>query len=263
MHSSYFYIYYQGTQAYVHWFDILELYSTYHKEYIMKVVAITGSGISAASGIPYYRSAGSGWDKYAKGIAHARSYGNHLPELWRHWTAVGRAIEAADPNPAHKALADANAFVITQNVDGLHQKAGSENVVELHGDMRSMRCLRCKKSSALDLSTESPVCKNCGSARVRTNAVLFGENVLKRHFVAAETAVKNADLVVIAGTSGIVYPTRQLIDQSLESDTRTVLFDIEAWVDSAGFSDVVVGPVEQTLPTFLRSTLGMGTTKAQ
>ena len=228
----------------------------------MKIVAITGSGISAASGIPYYRSEGSGWDEYAQGIAHARNYGNHLPQLWKHWTSLGRTIEQADPNPAHKALASVDAFIITQNVDGLHQKAGSEHVVELHGDMRSMRCLRCKKSSALDLSTESPVCKNCGSSRVRMNAVLFGEKILKRHFVAAETAVKNADLVMIAGTSGTVWPTRSLVDAAKSSDTRTVLFDIEAWVDASDFSDVIIGPVEDTLPVFLNDSLGLGTTKA-
>lgn len=217
----------------------------------MKIVAITGSGISAASGIPTYRTAGSGWDEYAKGKAHAKRYGNHLPELWTHWTAMGRAIAHADPNPAHTALAEANAFIITQNVDGLHQKAGSESVVELHGDMRTMRCLRCKKSSDLDLSTESPTCKNCGSSRVRTNAVLFGENILKRHFVAAETAVKESDLVIVAGTSGVVFPTRTLIDTALESKARTVLFDIDPWADTQGFTDVIVGKVEETLPVFL------------
>lgn len=217
----------------------------------MKIVAITGSGISAASGIPTYRSAGSGWDEYAKGKAHAKRYGNHLPELWTHWTAMGRAIKKADPNPAHTALAEANAFIITQNVDGLHQKAGSESVVELHGDMRTMRCLRCKKSSDLDLSTESPVCKNCGSARVRTNAVLFGESILKRHFTAAENAVKEADLVIVAGTSGKVYPARGLVDAAIERNKRTVLFDIDPWADVQGFTDVIVGKVEQTLPVFL------------
>lgn len=216
----------------------------------MKIVAITGSGISSASGIPTYRSAGSGWDEYAHGIAHAKRYGNHLPELWRHWTAMGRNIAAAEPNSAHIALAQKNAFIITQNVDGLHQRAGSQDVVELHGDMRTMRCLRCRVVSDLDLTTESPVCKKCGSPRVRTNAVLFGEKLLKRNYVAAETAVREADLVIVAGSSGTVFPTRGLVNEALARKQHTVLFDIEPWADCDEFSEVILGPVATTLPQF-------------
>lgn len=217
----------------------------------MKITAITGSGVSAASNIPTYRSAGSGWDDYAQGIAHYRSYGNHLPELWKHWTTMGRLIEAAEPNPAHLALAQHDVFVITQNVDGLHQAAGSKEVIELHGDMRSMRCIRCKKPAPLDLSTESPVCPHCGSSRVRTNAVLFGEPIPKRTVTACMDAINSSDLLIVAGTSGAVWPARGFVEHAILRGIDTVLFDLEEWDDAPEFSGISLGPCEVNLPEYL------------
>lgn len=216
----------------------------------MKILALTGSGVSAASGIKTYRS-DSGWDKYAHGIAHATRYGNHLPELWKHWTSMARVISSAEPNLAHIALSAAGANIVTQNVDGLHQKAGSKEVIELHGNMRTMRCLRCKKTMDCDLSTESPVCANCGSARVRTNAVLFGEQLLSRNVKTAIQWTCEADLVIVAGSSGLVHPARSLVDEAIARGTKTVLFDIAEWPDKPNFSEVVLGPAEQTLPIYL------------
>ena len=217
----------------------------------MKITAITGSGVSAASNIPTYRSAGSGWDNYATGIAHYTRYGNHLPEVWKHWTAMGRLIEAAEPNAAHYALAKHDVFIITQNVDGLHTLAGSKDVIELHGDMRTMRCLRCKKSSPCDLSTESPVCFHCGSARVRSNAVLFGEQLSRKKVDAAMSAVNRADLIIVAGTSGTVWPARGFVEHAILTGKETVLFDMEEWPDAPDFTGVSLGPCEENLPDYL------------
>lgn len=218
----------------------------------MNVVAVTGSGVSAGSGISTYRSSPA-WDKYANGIAHATRYGNHLPELWKHWTQMARTISSAQPNAAHIALAAAGAKIITQNVDGLHQRAGSEDVIELHGSMRTMRCLRCKKTMDCDLSTESPACEYCGSARVRTNAVLFGEQLLSRNVKLAHSWKRNADLILVIGTSGQVFPTREIINESIDNqNTKVVLFDIAEWPDRPNFSEIVLGPAEQTLPVYLR-----------
>lgn len=217
----------------------------------MNIVALTGSGVSAGSGVPTYRSKGSGWDEYAHGIAHAKRYGNHLPELWIHWTKMARLIDSSQPNLAHIALAAAGAKIVTQNVDGLHQKAGSTDVIELHGDMRTMRCLRCKKTMDCDLSTESPACCFCGSARVRTNAVLFGEQLLARNVKTAHRWASEADAILIIGTSGSVYPARGFLDESLARKKHTVLFDIAEWSDKPNFSEVVLGPAEKTLPVYL------------
>jgi len=217
----------------------------------VKITAITGSGISAASGIKTYRAAGAGWDEYANGIAHARSYGNHLPKLWRHWTEMARIIGAAKPNDAHLALAEAGAGIVTQNVDRLHQRAGSKDVIELHGDMATMRCLRCRKTMPCDLTTDSPICANCGSVRVRANVVLFGERLLSRDVKTAERMIRDADMVLVIGTSGEVYPTRGFINDAAERKQRVILFDIEPWKDSPGFSDVILGPSENTVREFL------------
>lgn len=217
----------------------------------MIITAITGSGISAASGIKTYRAEGSGWDEYAHGIAHYRHYGNHLPVLWQHWTAMGKAIADAKPNAAHIALARAGANIVTQNVDGLHSQAGSENVVELHGDMRTMRCMRCKKTTPCTLKTESPRCPFCDSPRMRTNAVLFGESLLKRNVKTAEQMVIASDLIMVIGTSGEVYPARGFVNDAITAGKRTVLFDIQEWTDNPGFSEVVLGSSETTVSEYL------------
>ena len=218
----------------------------------MKITAITGSGVSAASNIPTYRSAGSGWDSYSNGIAHYTRYGNHLPEVWKHWTAMGRLIEAAEPNPAHYALAAHDVSVITQNVDGLHTLAGSKDVIELHGDMRNMQCMRCKKISPLDLSTESPVCPHCGTHRVRSNAILFGEQLSRKKVDAAMSSINNSDLVIVAGTSGKVWPAGGMIEHAILIGINTILFDIEEWDDAPDFTGVAIGPCEENLPAYLQ-----------
>lgn len=222
----------------------------------MKIVAITGSGISSASGIAPYRE-DAGWDSYAQGIAHYSRYGNHLPKLWEHWTAMAQTIEDANPNPAHIVLAEVGAQIITQNVDGLHTRAGSEEVIELHGNMYSMRCLRCKKTMPCDTSTVTPTCHYCGSSRVRTNAVLFGEPLLKRNVVQAEKMIMSADVILVVGTSGMVYPARNLINMALERSKdnacHTALFDREPWPDSPAFQEVVLGSAENTLPAYLKN----------
>lgn len=217
----------------------------------MNITAITGSGISAASGIKTYRTAGSGWDEYANGIAHARSYGNHLPKLWKHWTEMARIIDAAKPNDAHHALAEVNAGIVTQNVDRLHQRAGSEETIELHGDMSTMRCLRCRQTMPCDLTTDSPTCSHCGSVRVRANVVLFGERLLSRDVKTAERMIRDAELVLVIGTSGEVYPTRGFINDAVDRKQRVVMFDIEPWKDSPKFSDVIFGSSEITVRKFL------------
>lgn len=222
----------------------------------MKIVAITGSGISKASGVKTYRE-DPNWDSYAQGKAHFSRYGNHLPELWEHWTHMARTFEAVEPNPAHRALAEAGVDIVTQNVDGLHARAGSENVVELHGNMYTMRCMRCKKTMPCDTSTDRPVCPYCGSNRVRTNSVLFGENLLARNMVTAQKLVVEADLVLVIGTSGLVFPARDLVDIAIgrtEFKSRlTVLFDVIPWPDMPNFDEVILGPAETTVPRYMEA----------
>ncbi|MBC9705312.1 MAG: NAD-dependent deacylase [Enterococcus sp.] len=222
----------------------------------MKIVAITGSGISSGSDIKTYREDPQ-WDSYAQGMAHFSRYGNYLPKLWEHWTQMARTIETAIPNPAHYALAERGTAIITQNVDGLHVRAGSENVIELHGNMYSMRCLRCKKTMPCDTSTTSPDCTYCGSSRMRTNSVLFGERLLTRNVTEAQKLVMDADVVLVIGTSGVVYPARALVDLAIEHTeykTRTtILFDRVPWPDLPDFTEVIIGPAEETLPRYLNA----------
>lgn len=221
----------------------------------MNIIALTGSGISAASGIATYREAGSGWDEYANGKAHYTRYGNHLDELWQHWTEKGLTMAGAEPNAAHYALAEAGASIITQNVDGLHTRAGSTEVSELHGNMQTLKCLRCRKVSPCDFSTERPHCQHCDSLRVRPNIILFGEPLSEQKVMNALQDIMVADIIMVIGTSGAVYPARELVDTALMlsmfSDKKTVLFDIKAWDQSDAFSEIILGPAEKTVPEYL------------
>lgn len=221
----------------------------------MNITAVTGSGLSAASGIPTYRAEGSGWDKYANGIAHYTRYGNHLDELWKHWTERGLSMQQAEPNAGHYALAEADAAIITQNVDGLHARAGSKQVTELHGNMQTMKCMRCREIMPCDFSIERPSCANCGSTRVRSNVILFGEPLSQQKFITALEDIVVADIILVIGTSGTVYPAREIVDTALGisqlSEKKTVLFDIEPWEDTEAFTEVVIGPAEQTVPDYL------------
>lgn len=191
----------------------------------MKVLFLTGAGISANAGIATYRDGGSSWvDSDLEKKSHASRYGNHLDELWdKHWGPVQKAMDAAVPTIAHKAITEFqqkhDAIIATQNIDHLHEHAGNENVMHLHGDMDTI-CMRCK-SQLIDIwdGSGAPQCLNCESRKTRPNVVLFGENLKKKEFNAIEHWAKSeADFVIAVGTSLNVFPAAGLVmDNSKKS----------------------------------------------
>lgn len=214
------------------------------------VVVITGAGFSSPSGLPVYRDSGTGWiDAEVEKLSHASAYGNHLEQLWPHWHSLARVAADAEPNAAHLALArweqllaarekPGSLAIVTQNVDGLHQRAGSAGVIEAHGSILAARTLK-KNSSLFDYEPEpgaGPPPAPDGDLRTRPDIVLFGEQ--PRGMRRAVQLIKRADLVLFAGTSGRVWPVAGLLDVANDSGAHTMLLNQQEW--DAGHFDVIV-----------------------
>lgn len=217
----------------------------------MKLFVITGAGISAPSGIPTYREEGSGWvDGEMERMSHAAQYGNHLPVLWKHWDSLRRLSNDAQPNEAHLLLAEfeSKGFItqiLTQNVDGLHQRAGSTRVLEAHGSIHRARCLRHGKPVfplTEDLFTpehSEPTCPQCGGRKVRPDVVLFGEKLPVGIMSDALQALGGADWIVVVGSSGFVHPVAGLPEMAAQLGKKTALINTTPWADESVFDLVL------------------------
>jgi len=178
-----------------------------------KVVAFTGAGVSAESGIPTFRSAGGLWRNFrAEDLATPEAFARDPELVWEWYEWRRQLIRDAEPNAAHLALAKLDdALVVTQNVDGLHLRAGSRDVVELHGNIFRVRCTReGTTSDAPGELTEMPPRCACG-AMLRPDVVWFGELLPDDAVARATQAMREADLVLVIGTSGVVYPAAGLV----------------------------------------------------
>ena len=188
----------------------------------MTILFLTGAGISANAGIATYRDGGSSWtDSDLEKKSHASRYGNHLDELWdKHWGPMEAAMRKAEPTYTHKAIAEFqkshDAIIATQNIDDLHERAGSDNVLYLHGVMRA-RCMKCKSADIQYWQGNgSPQCFDCGTRKTRPDVVLFGEQLDLKAFKAINAwSVQKADYVVAIGTSLNVYPAATLVMDNL------------------------------------------------
>lgn len=225
------------------------------------IAALTGAGISAESGIPTFRGKDGLWSNLrSEDLANPETFRSNPELVWKWYFWRRSLIAKANPNRAHLALKiledhfRENFWIITQNVDGLHHKAGNKNVIELHGNIWYNRCTSCKRVWK-DESTEMieiPRCEVCG-AIARPDVVWFGE--LVRNFEDAVEIVKMARLLLVIGTSLRVYPAAQLPliarafgARIIEINTeRTFLSDIadECYLGKAG--DILPSVVERIL----------------
>ena len=193
-----------------------------------KIAVLTGAGVSKESGVPTFRDAQEGlWEQYDPQELATRQAFKKQPKFVWDWYEWRRSLGAdAAPNPGHVALADLEAHaadyvvIITQNVDDLHEQAGSEHVIHLHGNIARNKCFDdCQGNpthvdvSALDYDTETaenpPECPHCG-AYVRPDVVLFGEMLPEDYLAAAFEYSQNCDVMLVIGTSGLVSPASHL-----------------------------------------------------
>ncbi|TVQ39115.1 MAG: NAD-dependent deacylase [Spirochaetaceae bacterium] len=211
-----------------------------------RVVVLTGAGVSAESGIPTFRDAQTGyWQRFRpEDLATAEAFRRDPQTVWRWYAQRRAAVQGVEPNPGHTALARlenrlSEFTLITQNVDGLHARAGSRRVLELHGNLLRVRCFSgCVSysvgdgspdaraafdgdSSAAETVPEVPRCPHCGDY-LRPDVVWFGENLPEQAIQRAFGAAESADLFLVVGTSAVVYPAAMLPRTALDCGATVV-----------------------------------------
>ena len=199
-----------------------------------RVTALTGAGISAASGIPTFRGAQDGlWSQYRpEDLATPAAFARDPELVWRWYDWRRGLIAASMPNAAHRALvalAERTCLtVVTQNVDGYHQQAGSSGVVEFHGSIWRLRCTRCDHDE-IDRRVPLPIppaCPRCG-ALTRPGVVWFGEGIDPRVMETAVQAAASCDVFLVIGTAGVVHPAAGLADLARGRGATVVEFNQE------------------------------------
>ncbi len=198
-----------------------------------KVVALTGAGISAESGIPTFRSTGGLWEKYDPAIYASIEVFRRDPA--KYWTLRGEFIRDYNkyhPNRAHLALADLENMgllccVITQNIDGLHKKAGSKQVVEVHGSLRETYCLKCgREYIAPDIPAGNPPYCPCGGV-LKPNTVLYGEQLPAEALSRAQDESASCEIMLLIGTSSVTMPAASLPFLAKDNNAKVIEINIE------------------------------------
>ena len=230
------------------------------------IVALTGAGVSAASGIPTFRDALTGlWAKYDPTELATPEAFSRNPKLVAQWYDQRRVdVLACEPNGAHVALAELEArctaigkafTLITQNVDRLHQRAGSREVVELHGSLFTWRCT--KTGAEIELLQPEPIGeyppRSAAGAPMRPGVVWFGEMLPTGAIAAAETAARACDLFLSLGTSSVVYPAAGLVELAAAGGAKTCEINLEPTPISDRVDWSLLGPCDALLPDLLRS----------
>jgi NAD-dependent deacetylase len=203
-----------------------------------RIVVFTGAGISSESGIPTYRGAGGVWSRYDPNIyADINAFMQDPTYYWQYFKDERYpTIKNAKPNKVHYAVVELEKKgkihrVITQNIDGLHQLAGSTHVIELHGTTRRISCLGCKKQYSMDevikkLARELPPHCSCGGV-LKTNTVLFGEALPQQTLLEAEAASQTCDLFLVLGSSLVVYPAARLPILAKKNKALLIIINID------------------------------------
>ncbi len=224
------------------------------------VVVLTGAGISAESGVPTFREAQTGlWAKYnPEELATPQAFRRNPKLVWEWYGWRRELVAQAKPNPGHLALAELeqrvpNFTLITQNVDGLHRRAGSRNVVELHGNIQRTICFEERQviESWEETDQAPPRCPRCG-ALLRPDVVWFGESLPQSALAAAFEAAEKSDLFFAIGTSALVQPAASLPLIALEQGATLVEINPDETVLSHRMTYSLRGPAGQLLPALLK-----------
>ena len=223
------------------------------------VAVLTGAGVSAESGVPTFRDAQSGlWARFRpEDLATPEAFRRNPKLVWDWYQHRAQAVTAVEPNPGHHALALMQDLfpqftLITQNVDGLHARAGSRKVIELHGNILKHKCMDCE--IALDMAAAKPgtppPCP-CGKSFYRPNVVWFGENLPVDALDAAKIAAVNCDVFFCIGTATVVYPAAELPFSARSAGAAVVEInrDDTPLTDEADY--VLRGPSGKILPALL------------
>ena len=233
-----------------------------------RAVILTGAGISTPSGIPDFRSEGSGlWSRDEPLEAASLETFRVAPERFYQWfRPLARQIFNARPNPAHLALAEMETAqrvraILTQNIDILHRKAGSQNVVELHGTLETLSCTQCfqqaKAADSLQPFLENgtiPRCQKCGGV-LKPDVILFGEQLPQKAWLEAQREARQCDLMLVAGSSLEVLPVAGLPMQALDRGARLIVVNNTPTYVNVRADLVIMDDVAQALPAIAKQVL--------
>jgi NAD-dependent deacetylase len=224
------------------------------------VLVLTGAGVSAESGVPTFRGGGNTtvwkgmpFDMISSAVMLARD----LAAVWEWFNYRRDLLAALKPNPAHEAIAGwqarfQNLTLVTQNIDGLHQAAGSSKVIELHGSIWRARCFECGSRHdvrELKFDNRVPVCFDCGG-NLRPDVVLFGEMLPAGAFETAATKAEACELCFVAGTSAVVYPAASIPEIARAAGAYLVEVNPERTPLSDLCNEVLTGKAGEILPLF-------------
>jgi NAD-dependent deacetylase len=222
-----------------------------------KTIALTGAGISVESGIPDFRSAGGLWSRYdPEEYAHISAFQANPEKVWQMLQEMMELVMGAEPNPAHIALAQLEGLgllssIITQNVDGLHQRAGSREVIEFHGSNRWLVCLACgdrREATSSSLAAIPPLCPHCGSI-LKPDVVFFGEEIPWEAQSRSFAEARQCDVVLVVGTSAVVYPAAGIPTTAKQNGATVIEINMEPTPLTGFVSDYLIqGSAGQILP---------------
>ena len=209
-----------------------------------KTVALTGAGISVESGIPDFRSAGGLWERFdPMEYGTIDAFRANPEKVWRMLREMSGVISRARPNPAHKGLARLQEMgllhtIITQNIDNLHQEAGSTHVIEYHGNSRTLSCLRCDRQyRADDLTGDVPPKCDCDNI-LKPDVVFFGEAIPTKPVRESHELASSCQVLLVVGTSATVSPANSIPQIARMAKAKIIEINIEPTVLTAHITDI-------------------------
>ena len=230
-----------------------------------RVVVLTGAGISTPSGIPDFRSEGTGlWSRDEPlEVASLQTF-RTSPERFFNWfRPLAGQIFNAQPNAAHRAFAEVErngsaVVIVTQNIDGLHQKAGSQHVIELHGTIRTLSCTQCFRQYESDPFLQAyvefvttPLCKNCNGI-LKPDVILFGEQLPQSAWNEAQKEARHTDLMLVAGSSLEVLPVAGLPMQAIDRGAHLIVINNSPTYINVRADVVIMDDVAAVIPKIIK-----------
>jgi NAD-dependent deacetylase len=228
------------------------------------IVILTGAGISRESGLDTFRDPDGIWSTVnIEDVATPAAFQRNPTRVHEFYNARRRKLlsGAVHPNAAHFALAKLESLwtgkvlIITQNIDDLHERAGANNVLHMHGELLKSRCTACKVVAECieDLYTTTK-CPRCGvSGALRPDVVWFGEAIIST--AAMDYALEHCNLFMAIGTSGTVYPAAAFVEEARHAGARTVELNLERTTGSVHFDQTLIGPATQIVPQYVEELL--------
>ncbi|GAA5091087.1 NAD-dependent protein deacylase [Microbacterium yannicii] len=232
-----------------------------------RIVVLTGAGISAESGVPTFRGADGLWEDHRiEDVATPDAYERDPDTVLAFYDARRRALASVAPNAAHRALARLEGaigddlLIVTQNVDDLHERAGSRNLVHMHGELRRALCLACGRRPGWEADLlDRPGCPACGERMLRPDVVWFGE--MPYELERIENAIVAADVFVSIGTSGAVYPAAGYVALAAAFGARTVELNLEPSDAEVPFDESHAGPASVLVPAWADEAIALHSTR--